>query len=130
MEFIQYYDENKILLAIYPPHLTHTFQPLNICLFKPLSSAYSLELAEFMDKYQGLTSITKRDFFCVFYNAWETSFKEMTILNAFKITRLLPFNLQQVFNCFNIKEKERPSSSESSTSILSALDWCKIERLL
>jgi hypothetical protein len=83
-----------------------------------------------MDKCQGLTSITKRDFFRMFYNAWETSFKEMTILSAFKVTGLSPFNPQQVLDRFNIKDPERPSSSESSTSVLSASDWRKIERLL
>ena len=130
MEFIQYYDENKILLAIYLPHSTHTLQPLDVCLFKPLSSAYSSELADFMDKCQGLTSITKRDFFRMFYSAWGTSFKEKTILTAFEVTGLSPLNPQQVLNRFNIEEKERPSSSESSTSVLSASDWRKIERLL
>ena len=41
MEFIDYCDDNKILLAIYPPHSTHTLQPLDVAMFKPLSTAYS-----------------------------------------------------------------------------------------
>ena len=130
MEFIQYCDKNKILLAIYPPHSTHTLQPLDVCLFKPLSSAYSSELADFMDKCQGLSSITKRDFFRMFYNAWGNSFKEKTILKAFNVTGLSPFNPQHVLNRFNIEEDERPSSSESSASVLNPSDWRKIEQLL
>ena len=35
MDFIDYCDQNKILLAVYPPHSTHTLQPLNVALFKP-----------------------------------------------------------------------------------------------
>jgi hypothetical protein len=50
MGFIEYCDDNKILLAIYPPHSTHTLQPLDIGMFKPLSTAYSAALADYMDK--------------------------------------------------------------------------------
>jgi hypothetical protein len=41
MDFIEYCDQNKILLAIYPPHSTHMLQPLDIVMFKPLATAYS-----------------------------------------------------------------------------------------
>jgi hypothetical protein len=43
MDFIKYCDQNKILLAILPPHSTHTKQPLDKVMFKPLSTAYSRE---------------------------------------------------------------------------------------
>ena len=51
MDFIKYCDDNRILLAIFPPHATHTLQPLNICMFKPLATAYLAALANYMDKY-------------------------------------------------------------------------------
>jgi hypothetical protein len=41
MDFIEYCDRNRILLAVYPPHSTHTLQPLDVVMFKPFSSAYS-----------------------------------------------------------------------------------------
>jgi hypothetical protein len=44
MDFINYCDWNKILLAIFPLHLTHTLQPLDVVMFKPLLTAYSKEL--------------------------------------------------------------------------------------
>jgi hypothetical protein len=50
IDFIKYYTNNRILLAIYPPHLTHTLQPLDVYIFKPLALAYSATLADFMDK--------------------------------------------------------------------------------
>jgi hypothetical protein len=130
MDFIKYCDDNKILLAIYPPHSTHTLQPLDVCMFKPLSAAYSTELANYMNRCQGLSSITKRDFFCIFNKAWQASFKSKTILKAFETTGLSPFDPKQVLNRFNIEQQDRPSSSDSTTSVLSASDWRKIERLL
>jgi len=40
-DFIDYCDQNKILLAILPPHSTHTLQPLDVVLFKPLKIQFS-----------------------------------------------------------------------------------------
>jgi hypothetical protein len=39
MDIIDYCDQNKVLLAIFPPHATHNLQPLDVALFKPLSAA-------------------------------------------------------------------------------------------
>jgi hypothetical protein len=44
MDFIECCDQNRILLLMYPPHSTHTLQPLDIVMFKPLSSACSAEI--------------------------------------------------------------------------------------
>ena len=48
MRFINYYNSYRILLALYPPHSTHTLQPLNVALFEPLAKAYSNQLKEFL----------------------------------------------------------------------------------
>jgi hypothetical protein len=45
MDFINYYDRNRILLMVYPPHSTYILQLLDIIMFKPLSSAYSGKVA-------------------------------------------------------------------------------------
>jgi hypothetical protein len=71
MNFLKYYDQNKILLAIYLPHSTHILQPLDVVMFRPLATVYSNEVAGFMERSQGLTSISKRDFFPLFYRVWE-----------------------------------------------------------
>ena len=63
MAFIDYCDKNRILLAIFPAHATHTLQPLDVALFRPLSKAYTDELDKFIHDSQGLTRIQKRDFF-------------------------------------------------------------------
>ena len=49
MDFINYCDQNKILLVIYPPHSTHTLQPLDVVMFAPLAAAYKAELASFLN---------------------------------------------------------------------------------
>ena len=50
-EFLEYYHRHKILLGIYPPHSTHTLQPLNVVMFKPLSTAYLKKLLTRLYKY-------------------------------------------------------------------------------
>jgi hypothetical protein len=86
MDFIEYCNQNKILLAVYPPYSTQTLQLLDVVVFKPLATGYSDKVAAFMERSQGLTSISKRDLFPLFYRAGETSFKETTILKAFEAT--------------------------------------------
>ena len=130
MKFIKYCDDNRILLAIFPPHSTHTLQPLDVVMFSPLAAAYSAELALYMDMCQGLSSISKRDFFRFFYAAWSQSFTEKNIKKAFEATGLAPFNPQVILQRFTTKDHSRPSSAGSTTSVLSASDWRKIERLL
>jgi hypothetical protein len=59
MKFLGFCDVNRILVAVYPPHSTHTLQPLDVCLFGSLGTAYNRELTVYMNKLQGLTVITK-----------------------------------------------------------------------
>ena len=40
MDFIEYCNDNKILLFVLPPHATYTLQPLDVYMFKPLLNAY------------------------------------------------------------------------------------------
>jgi hypothetical protein len=69
IDFIKYYNQNRILLTVYPPHSTHTLQPLNVVMFKPFSTAYSNQVAAFIERCQELTSISKRDFYPIFITA-------------------------------------------------------------
>jgi hypothetical protein len=129
MDFIEYCDRNRILLATYPPHSTHTLQPLDVVMFKPLSSAYSAQVASFMERSQGLTPMSKRDFYPMFMAAWEASFKEETILKAFKATGLSPLNPEVILKRFN-QPAQIGQSSDSDSSALSASDWRKIRQLI
>jgi hypothetical protein len=129
MDFIKYCDQNRILLAVYPPHSTHTLQPLDVVMFKPLSSAYSAQISHFMERSQGLTSMSKRDFYPMFMAAWEATFKEESILKAFKATGLSPLNSEVILRRFN-RQPIQSSSSDSDSSALSASDWRKIRQLV
>jgi hypothetical protein len=76
MDFIDYCNRNRILLAILPPHSTHTLQPLDVAMFKPLSTAYSAELSKYLHISQGLVPITKGDFFALLIDFLEKAFRE------------------------------------------------------
>jgi hypothetical protein len=129
MDFIEYCNQNRILLAVYPPHSTHTLQPLDVVMFKPLSSAYSNQVAAFIERCQGLTSMSKRDFYPMFIAAWEASFKKETILKAFEATGLSPLNPEVILKRFN-QPAQSGQSSDSDSSALSASDWRKIRQLI
>tara|TARA_R110002003_G_scaffold2994_1_gene24748 strand:+ start:5136 stop:5402 length:267 start_codon:yes stop_codon:yes gene_type:complete len=86
MDFIEYCDNNKILLAIFPSHATHRLQPLDVVMFKPLSSSYSKELTAYLHRSQGLLSLAKGDFFLLFWKAWSSSFTKALILKSFEAT--------------------------------------------
>jgi hypothetical protein len=45
--------------------------------------------------------MSKRDFYPMFIAAWEALFKKETILKAFKVTSLLPLNLEVILKQFN-----------------------------
>jgi hypothetical protein len=129
MDFIEYCDRNRILLMNYPPHSTHTLQPLDVVMFKPLSSAYLSQVADFMERCQGLTSMSKRDFYPMFMAAWEASFKKDTILKAFEATGLSPLEPEVILKRFN-QPAQSGQSSDSDSSALSASDWRKIRQLV
>ena len=126
MDFINYCDQNKILLAIFPPHSTHTLQPLDVGLFKPLSTAYSNELSSFMDISQGLLPITKSHFFPLFWRAWRAAFKESTILQAFEATGISSFNPEVILQKF----KTTAANSNRNALVALASDWRTIRRLI
>ena len=53
MDFIKMCIKYRILLAIYPPHSTHTLQPLNVLCFSPLAGNYSKGLTDHLHTSQG-----------------------------------------------------------------------------
>ncbi|KAF2834038.1 hypothetical protein CC86DRAFT_279208 [Ophiobolus disseminans] len=61
--------------------------------------------------------------------AWEASFKEKTILKAFKATGLSPLEPEVILKRFNTQPIQ-DSSSDSDSSDLSASNWRKTEGLL
>jgi hypothetical protein len=74
MNFINWCNKHNILLAIYPPHSTHRLQPLDVSLFSPLSTAYTRQLEQLIQRSQNTTRVTKRDFLALFWTAFTSSF--------------------------------------------------------
>ena len=108
--FLTYCHLNKILVAILPPHSTHTLQPLDAVLFRPLSAAYSKKLTQRFHSSKGLVPIKKGDFFSLFWDAWLMSFTEKLILKAFESTGIHPLNRDKILHRF------KPATSEASHS--------------
>ncbi len=129
-DFIAYCDANKILLCVLPPHSTQTLQPLDVVLFKPLSTAYSSELAEHLQRAQGLLPVKKGDFFDLFWRAWCSSFVEKNVLSAFEHTGIAPLDRNVIIKRFVDHTPEPSSSRETSISALSGDDWRKLDRLV
>jgi hypothetical protein len=99
-------------------------------LFKPLSTAYTNQILAFIERCQGLTSMSKRDFLPLFLSAWETALKEETILRAFEATGISPLNPERILERFTYRQFLSGSLSDSESSELSASNWRKTESLL
>ena len=130
MDFINYCDKNKILLAILPPHSTHTLQPLDVVMFKPLSTAYSKELTTYLHHGQGLAKVKKSDFFHLFWKAWVGTFTKELIMRSFEATGIAPLQPNIILQRFKKPSPEASDSNSSSNSVYSGKDWLKIETLL
>jgi hypothetical protein len=90
MDFIEYCNNHKILIAVYPPHSTHTLQPLDVGMFGPLSTAYSTELSLYLHRSHGILPVKKGDFFELLWKAWGATFKKETIRKSFEATGIYP----------------------------------------
>jgi hypothetical protein len=66
MAFVDWADEHGIILLILPPHTTQKLQPLDVGLFQPLSTYYTVELNRLMDDSEGRVSMSKQFFFSIF----------------------------------------------------------------
>jgi hypothetical protein len=72
----------KILVVIYPPHSTHRLQPLDVGCFAPLATYYSQNLEAFTSSSEGLTKMSKQQFFKVFWPAWQKAFTEKNVASS------------------------------------------------
>ena len=84
MDFIDWADRHRIIIMILPPHTTHRLQPLDVGMFQALSTAYSKQIDELLDKGLGKVHMSKRFFYKMFKTAWDASFTEENIQSAFQ----------------------------------------------
>lgn len=141
IQFLDWCQSNKILVAVYPPHATHRLQPLDVSLFAPLATYYSKGLDEHMRLSEGLTAVTKRDFFGLFWPAWQKAFTEANISSGWSKTGLWLFDPSVVMRIFakaatppprETEEPHTPRSrcSGSEGSSLTPKDWRKIQGIV
>jgi hypothetical protein len=79
IRFINYYDQNRILLTILLPHSTHRLQSLDIGLFGFLAEYYSQEINRFIANIQDFVSISKRHFWNFFCKTYIRAFTQQNI---------------------------------------------------
>jgi hypothetical protein len=127
--FIDYCDDNRILLAVYPPHSTHSLQPLDVVLFKPLSTAYSSQLSKQQQRSWGLASVKKADFFNLYKAAYTSSFTEKNIRKSFKATGIWPMDRAQVIDRVRRTRTQQDEASEALPEA-SPDDWRHISQKL
>ena len=137
MRFLNWCDEHRVLLAIYPPHSTHRLQPLDVSLFSPLATFYSQQLDRFIHQCQALSGLGKRDFFGLFWPAYIDAFTEANIASGWRKTGLYPFNSELVTSQLtkhpkgNKDELARPVSNQSSgSSALSSINVREVRKLV
>jgi hypothetical protein len=126
MEFINWADQNSIIIYILPSHTTHQLQPLDVGLFSPLSTAYSKQLSNLMHKSLGMVSMTKRFFYPLFRNAYRASFTKKNILHAFEKPGIFPVDLKKVLG--KLKRLEVPNGPDLPVTQLQTPKSCRAVR--
>jgi hypothetical protein len=116
MDFINYYDEHRILLAIMLPYSTPMLQPLDVVMFKPLSTAHSSALTAHLYKSQGLVSIKKGDFFPLFWKAWVASFRKQLVERSFSATGIWSMEREVITQRFMKKAANQGDNSSNEAS--------------
>jgi hypothetical protein len=119
--------QHKILVAIFAPHSTHTLQPADVVLFKPLLTAYSQQLTKRTRRSKGLLPIKKGSFFLSLWPAWLQLFTKDNILKAFNMTGLHPLDCDKVLKRFpegaaDLLTLLLPLSGTTACSLISKLD--------
>ena len=128
LPFIEYCHQKRILLAVLPPHSTQTLQPLDVVCFKPLSSHYASELDDHLQQSQGLSPLSKGDFFSLFWPAWVATFTEELVVKAFTATGISPINPDVILDRFRHttpSDLESVSSASTASTAYSAAEWLK-----
>lgn len=118
MDFLEWCDQHRIIIAVFPPHSTHRLQPLDVSLFSPLSTAYSNQLIQWTAKTQGLISLSKREFWTLFWHAFQTSFSAENIASGWRRTGLLPFDPNVILSQITDKDEDNSDTGGDSAESL------------
>jgi len=114
LKFLEWAQQHKILVAVYPPHSTHRLQPLDVGCFAPLATYYSQLLEKQTRLSEGQTRMSKRDFFRCFYPAWQQAFTEKNVVSSWHKTGLVPFDPPLVLDKLRPRHQRQVTPREPS----------------
>ena len=110
MKFIDFCDQNGILLSISPPHSTHRLQPLDVAILSPLATAYFKQIDAFIHSSRGFGRSTKRAFWSLFRDAWKSALISSNVYAGFSATGTCPFKPSKVLQQLQTKTPSPPMS--------------------
>jgi DDE superfamily endonuclease/Tc5 transposase DNA-binding domain len=117
-DFVEYAQNNKIILFSFPPHTTHLLQPLDVVCFQPLKHYH----AEAIDTAvrTGDTEFPKMEFLAIFEIIRRQTFKQSTVISAFRKTDIVPYNPSEVIRPLEerIKADRRARSTELARQMI------------
>jgi hypothetical protein len=116
VELLDWCHNNHIIVAVYPPHSTHRLQPLDVGLFAPLAVRYGQQLDQHIVDSQGISAVTKRDFYRLFRPAYALAFTQKNILSSFEKCGISPFKPEHVLDHMTSVHSSRPATAGTTTS--------------
>lgn len=118
MDFLEWCDQHRIIVAVFPAHSTHRLQPLDVSPFGPVLTAYTNQFIRWTAKTQGLVGLSRREFWSLFWDAFGSSFSAENIASGWKWTGLPPFDPKVVLSQITEKTEDEPESDSSSVDSL------------
>lgn len=133
LKFLSWCANNKILVAVFPPHATHRLQPLDVSLFRPFAVHYSQQLERWIYTIGGSFTILQKDFFSLFWPAFQAAFTPSNIISGWGRIDLVLFLPAVVLDQLDLTLFRLSNNSSKSSSIsveLQPSDWRKMKRVL
>jgi hypothetical protein len=116
---------------VFPPHSTHSLQLLDVVLYALHLRHYTEELTHYLQQTQGLTKLTKRDFYSNFWPAWNSTMTLELILKSFQATDMWPVDADAVLNALTTthNNKMKTQKLESMATAIAGLCCAKFSML-
>jgi hypothetical protein len=130
MSFLDWCEQHRIIVMVFPPHSTHRLQPLDVSLFYPLSIANTEQFIEWTAKTQGLISLSKREFGSNFLPAYTKAFSLENIQSGWERTGLLPFDPDIILSQISLPNEEERLNTASSVDYKALTNPSALELLL
>lgn len=102
-DFIEYAQNNKIILFSFPPHTIHILQPLNVVCFQPFKYYHGKAINTAVQT--GDKEFLKVDFLTSFKAFHQQTFKESTVVSAFRKTGIVLYDPSKVLLSLQDKRK-------------------------